>query len=55
MGELLLATAGEDVRLWTMPDLNLQQVKSSSTTAINHCVCSGNGQLMAYSNEGMVS
>ena len=52
MAELLLATAGEDVRLWTMPDLNLHSVKSTSSNSVNYCSCSNNGQLIAYANEG---
>lgn len=50
--ELLLASAGEDVRLWAMPDLNLHSVKNVPGNSVKYCTCSNNGQLIAYSNEG---
>ena len=52
MADLLLATAGEDVRLWIMPELKLHSVKSASSNLVNHCTCSNNGNLLAYVNEG---
>ena len=50
--EVLLVTAGEDVRLWTMPDLTLHSKQVLSGGAqVNECVCSNNGQLIAYVGE----
>ena len=49
MGDVLLATAGEDVRLWTMPELNLHSVKNDGN--VTCCTCSANGQMVAYTHE----
>lgn len=53
MADLLLATAGEDLRLWSMPNLNRYSVKGPPTgNSIRYCTCSNNGQMIAYANEG---
>ncbi|XP_047122734.1 protein NEDD1 isoform X1 [Hydra vulgaris] len=52
MPELLLATAGEDLRLWAMPTLNLHSVKNGTNANLTSCSCSPNGQLVAYAHEG---
>lgn len=52
MPELLLATAGDDLRLWAMPTLNLHSVKNETNANLTSCSCSPNGQLIAYAHEG---
>ena len=39
----LLASAGEDVRLWSMPNLDLVSVKNGTNANVVSCNCSGNG------------
>lgn len=51
MEPILLATAGEDVRLWTMPDLTLQSVRNTTSGHVNYCTCSNNGHMVAYTQE----
>ena len=48
--DLLLASASEDLRLWTYPNLNLNSVRAKSDKPVKHCSCSPNGQLVAYSH-----
>jgi len=40
----LLATAGEDIRLWTLPELTLNSVKNGTNANVLHCACSPNGK-----------
>lgn len=47
----LLATAGEDVRIWKLPDINIQSVKNGTNSNVLHCSCSPNGQYVAYTYE----
>lgn len=51
MTDILVASAGEDVRLWKTPELNLHAVKNGANANVVHCCCSSNGQLVAYAHE----
>ena len=44
MTGVLLASAGEDVRLWETPDLTLHSVKNGTNANVTYCSCSGNGK-----------
>jgi len=49
--DVLLASAGEDVRLWQMPDLTLSGVRNGTNANVVACNCSANGKLVAYAHE----
>lgn len=50
MTDILVASAGEDVRLWKTPELNLHAVKNGANANVVHCCCSSNGKKLKFWN-----